>query len=242
MQGWISSHRKILENPIVCKDTDHYAVWGYLLHNATHKEFDVLFKGKKITLKPGQLITGRKTIARFWNISESKVQRILKTFETEQQIEQQTTNKNRLITILNWELYQKTEQQIEQQVNNERTTSEQQVNTNNNINNINNENNVSNNNISKGDSYDESLALDINKFIFSLRDYFFKFRNLKVDEEFKRKGDWYYQLEELIERSLAEKGRVQTQKFFAGKSKKLEYASFWEFIINVESLQSKFFD
>jgi hypothetical protein len=44
-------------------------------------------------------------------------------------IEQQTTNKNRLITVLNWGSYQISEQVIEQQVNNNRTTSEQQVNT-----------------------------------------------------------------------------------------------------------------
>jgi hypothetical protein len=52
------------------------------------------------------------------------VQRILKTFKSEQQIEQQTTSRNRLITIVAWNEYQKSEQQNEQQVNNKRTTSE----------------------------------------------------------------------------------------------------------------------
>lgn len=53
-----------------------------------------------------------------------------------QQIEQQTSTKNRLITIINWNEYQQSEQQIEQQVNSNRTTSEQQVNTNKNDNNV----------------------------------------------------------------------------------------------------------
>ena len=141
MSGWISLHRKILDNPIVCKDSDYFSVWCYLLLKATHKNIEVLFGGKKIILKSGQLITGRKIIAEKFNISESKVQRILKTFEIEQQIEQQKSNKNRLISILNWNNYQQNEQQIEQQVNNKRTTNEQQVNTNNNNNNINNNNN-----------------------------------------------------------------------------------------------------
>lgn len=136
MEGWISTYRKILENPIVCKDSDYFAVWMYLLLNATHKESPAIFNKKKIILKKGQLITGRKTIAEKFDISESKVQRILKTFEIEQQIKQQTCSRNRLISIINWNEYQQSEQRIEQQVNNERTTSEQLVNTNNNDNNI----------------------------------------------------------------------------------------------------------
>jgi DNA-binding transcriptional regulator YhcF (GntR family) len=128
----------MLDNPVVWKDSDHLAVWIYLLLNATHKDMDVLFKNKRITLKPGQLITSRKSIAKKLNISESKVHRVLKMLEIEQQIEQQTSNKNRLITIVGWNEYQSCEQQIEQQVNNNRTTSEQQVNTNKNIKNIKN--------------------------------------------------------------------------------------------------------
>lgn len=126
-------HRKTLENPIVCKDSDHIAVWIYLLLNAAHAGFAVVFKGEKIILYPGQLITGRKAISEKFNINESKVQRILKTFENDQQIEQQTSNANRLITILNWDKYQLIEQQIEQPLNNQRTTSEQPVNTNKNV-------------------------------------------------------------------------------------------------------------
>lgn len=52
MDGWIKLHRKLLDNPVVTKDSDHLAVWIYLLLNATHREVDVLFGGKRITLKP----------------------------------------------------------------------------------------------------------------------------------------------------------------------------------------------
>lgn len=136
--GWIKLHRKLLDNPVVMKDSDHLAVWIYLLLNASHTEYPVLFGGKKISLKAGQLITGRKSIASTLNMSESKVTRVIEMLKSEHQIEQQTSNKNRLITIVNWELYQQSEQQIEQQVNNNRTTSEQQVNTNKNNKNIKN--------------------------------------------------------------------------------------------------------
>ncbi|MEK3950933.1 hypothetical protein MHB46_21415 [Paenibacillus sp. FSL H7-0703] len=132
-KGWISVHRKMLDNPVVCKDGDYMAVWMYLLLNATHTEYPALFSGKKVILQPGQLITGRKSISEKLNISESKVQRILKSFESEHQIEQQNGNKNRLVTVVSWSEYQESEQQNEHQVNNKRTTTEQQVNTNNNV-------------------------------------------------------------------------------------------------------------
>ena len=138
--GWISLHRKILDNPIVCKDSDHLAVWIYLLLNATHTNYDAIFKGKRITLIPGQLITGRKSISTQIKVDEFKVQRILKTFENAQQIAQQTSSQNRLISILNWDTYQQGAQQNEQQVHNDCTTDAQRVHTNNKDNKVNNDN------------------------------------------------------------------------------------------------------
>ncbi len=142
MEGWIKLHRKTLDNPIITKDSDYLAVWIYLLLNTTHKEYDVLFKGERVTLKRGQLLTGRKSISEKLKIDENKVQRILKSLENEHQIEQQKSNKNRLITIVSWDKYQQDEQQNEQQLNNKRTTTEQQVNTNKNVKNIKNDNNI----------------------------------------------------------------------------------------------------
>jgi hypothetical protein len=137
-QGWIKLHRKMLDNPVVWKDSDHLAVWIYLLLNATHKDMDVLFKNKRITLKPGQLITGRKSIASQLSISDSKVKRVLLAFESDQQIDRQRSNKNSLITILNWCEYQQNDQQNDQQVTSKRPASDQQVTTNKNIKNIKN--------------------------------------------------------------------------------------------------------
>lgn len=141
MEGWIKIHRKMLDNPIIGKDSDYLSVWIYLLLNATHKEIPALFKGKRITLKQGQLITGRKSMSDKLKISESKIYRIINEFKSEQQIEQQTSNKNSLITILNWDRYQQNEQQNETQMNNKWTTTEQQVNTNKNVKNVKNERN-----------------------------------------------------------------------------------------------------
>ena len=127
--GYIKLHRSILDNPVVFKDSDHFAVWCYLLLMATHSGCDVIFDGQRIRLKAGQLTTGRRMIAEKTKVSESKVQRILKLFEIEQQIEQVTDHKCRLITIVNWNRYQKSEQVNEQQVNKSRTSPEQVLNT-----------------------------------------------------------------------------------------------------------------
>ena len=94
------------------------------------KKLQHYFKGKKLFWNLGQLITGRKSIAEKLKISESKIYRIINEYKSEHQIEQQTSNRNSLITILNWDKYQQFEQQNEQQMNNKRTTDEQQVNTN----------------------------------------------------------------------------------------------------------------
>ena len=136
--GWIKLHRKLLDNPVVMKDSDHLAVWIYLLLNASHTEYPVLFGGKKISLKAGQLITGRKSIASTLGISESKVRRILDLFEIDQQIDRQRSNKNSLVSILNWDKYQIFDQQIDQQPTNKRPTSDQQATTNKNNKNIKN--------------------------------------------------------------------------------------------------------
>jgi hypothetical protein len=139
--GYIKLYRQILDNPVVCKDSDHFAVWVYLLLNATHDSIDMLFNGKRITLQPGQLITGRKSIATKLNIDESKVRRIVNSFKIDQQIDQQKSNKNSLITILKWSSYQNSDQQNDQQVTNNRPTSDQQVTTNKNVKNVKNDKN-----------------------------------------------------------------------------------------------------
>ena len=77
-----------------------------------------------IKVSSGQTLTGRNKIAEATGLNSSKVERLLKVLEIEQQIEQQTFTKYRIITVTNWCKYQMFEQQIEQQVNNKRTTSE----------------------------------------------------------------------------------------------------------------------
>lgn len=132
-QGWIKIHRKVLDNPIVCKDSDYMAVWIYLLLNATHKKIDAIFKGKRITLEEGQLITGRKAIAKTFDIQESKVKRILLELENDQQIIRERSNLNSLITIVKWKEYQSNDQQGDQLMTSKRPASDHKQECKNNI-------------------------------------------------------------------------------------------------------------
>ena len=61
MEGWVKLHRKALNNPIVNKDADHMYLWIYLLLNATHKKYDVLFKGEKIVRAYKKMIRKRES-------------------------------------------------------------------------------------------------------------------------------------------------------------------------------------
>ena len=123
-KGWVKVHRKLLDNPVVCKDADHIAVWMFMLLSATHTPQQMLFGGEVITLQPGQFISGRNAISKAVKVEENKVNRIIKIFKKQQLIEQQASTKNSLFTILNWNEYQESEQQNEQQVNSNCTTSE----------------------------------------------------------------------------------------------------------------------
>ena len=129
MEGWIKLHRCLLHNPLVMKDADYLAVWCYLLLKATHSDYSVMFGGKKIILRPGQYITGRKKLSSELHINESKIRRILNDYENDQQLNRQVTNKATLITIVNWELYQDLDGKVTNKRPTTEPTSDQQVTT-----------------------------------------------------------------------------------------------------------------
>lgn len=203
--GWIKLHRKMLDNPIIMKDADHLAVWMYLLLNATHAEYPALFKGKKIMLQPGQLITGCISIGNQLSITESKVRRTLNDFISDGQIDRQTSNKNSLITVLNWDLYQNLDGQSDTQVTDKRQTSDGQVTTNKNVKNIKNDKNVINNiNIPSPGPKKKVKAEEPEKKAYG------EFSNvLLTDEELQKLKDRFLDWQERIEKlsaGIASKG------------------------------------
>ena len=124
-ERWIKLYEK-LDKSSIYRDSEMVHLWVHLLIKATKFPYNVNWGGEEITLKPGELITGRKKLSSDLRINESKIQRSLKFFEKCHMIEQRTNRQSRIVTVLNWDQYQTTEQQP----NNDRTTSEQRVNTN----------------------------------------------------------------------------------------------------------------
>lgn len=137
MQGWVKIHRQ-LKDKAYYKDSEFIHLWLHLLLCANHYNGEYLNGYEIVKLKKGQFITGRKKLSLETGISESKIERILKVFESEQQIEQQTNSRNRLISIVSWDKFQ----QSEQQKDSKWTASGQQVNTNKNEKNYKNEKNI----------------------------------------------------------------------------------------------------
>jgi len=128
--GWVKLYRNL--NPVVLKDTDHLAVFTYLLIEANYQDASspTYFGKEEIYLKKGQLITGRDKISKYFTgkrkCTTSKIQRILSCFESARLIEQRTTAYGRLITVVNYDNNFSSKQQSETQVNNKFTTNEQQ--------------------------------------------------------------------------------------------------------------------
>ena len=127
-RGYIKLWRRI-EESFLMLDSEAFHLWCVLLMLANHENREHIFNNKKIIINKGQLISGRQSLSDRTNIHESKIYRLLELFEHEQIIEQQKNNRYTIISIVNYNDYQSNEQQNEQPVNNQRTTSEQPVNT-----------------------------------------------------------------------------------------------------------------
>lgn len=125
-EGWVRIHRKILDKEM---SPEFGWLWVTMILLANHSQKEVFISGKFIPVDRGQFICSRKSLSKMTKIQESKIERYISVLKTEQQIEQQSFSKYRLITLLNYNEYQISEQQFEQQVNSKRTASEQQVNT-----------------------------------------------------------------------------------------------------------------
>lgn len=98
--GWIKIHRimqgwEFYTNPII------KSVFLHILLNANHKTGS--WRGYDI--QPGQLITGRKEIARATGLSERQVRTSINALQNAQQIAVKTTNKFSLVTVMNWDVY-----------------------------------------------------------------------------------------------------------------------------------------
>lgn len=97
-----------------------------LLMSVNHKSNKWVFKGQEYEVGKGQIITSLDSIAKMCakDVSVQNVRTALEKFQKYGFLTNESTNKNRLITVVNWELYQGGEenQQTNQQATNKQLT------------------------------------------------------------------------------------------------------------------------
>jgi len=144
MEGWITLHRKILDNSLwTCEPFSRGQAWVDLILLANHKNSFFYIRGIKVEVERGQFARSEATLAARWKWSRTKLRKFLNDLKKEQQIEKQANNVIQIITIVNYDLYQQKEPQPIQQKNRKKTAEEPQKDLYNNDNNDNNEENLS---------------------------------------------------------------------------------------------------
>lgn len=144
-KGWISIYRKVCEHWIYqCREFDNFHAYFDLLRRAHWEDKKVLFNNNLILIKRGQFLTSEKSLAESWGWSRTKVRKFLQILSEDDMIIKESDNKKTIITICNYDKYQKQDEIKEHQENNNKAAGQQHENTKNNIYNINNLNNINN--------------------------------------------------------------------------------------------------
>ncbi|KNF09317.1 hypothetical protein CLPU_3c00950 [Gottschalkia purinilytica] len=131
-KGWIKLHRHLMDKAIWIDSTpEQKTILITLLMMANHKVKEWEWKGEKYVAKPGQFVTSLEKIAinAGKGVSIQNVRTALKKFEKYGFLTNESTNKNRLITIENWESYQCKDEELtsNQQATNKRLTTNKNV-------------------------------------------------------------------------------------------------------------------
>ena len=139
--GFITLHRKIIENPI-WKNSQLSHLFLTLLLWSNHEEKKTLFNGKIEVIGRGQLITGRYALAGATGISPNTIKDYLNLLEKLEIITKKSTNKFTLISIVKYNDYQTKKEKHTSKNTNQTPARHQPDTTNNNVNNDNNVNNT----------------------------------------------------------------------------------------------------
>lgn len=138
-QGYIKLYRKMQKSPLYKSlNSKQRDIMINLLLMANHEENRWIFDGKEYNLKPGQMITSLEGIKEKCakDVSIQNIRTCLLKLEKGGFLTNKSTNKNRLITIENWELYQsnsKNQQTNSHATNKQLTTNKNVKNEKNNI-------------------------------------------------------------------------------------------------------------
>lgn len=108
-KGWIKLHRKVQENPMYKElNSKQRDIFIQILLMANHEANKWVFEGKEYEVKAGQFITSLDKIKEKCakDVSIKNIRTALVNLEKYGFLANKSTNKNRLITVVNWDLYQ----------------------------------------------------------------------------------------------------------------------------------------
>lgn len=136
-KGWVKLHRKFLKWGWYQK-SEMVHLFLHLILSANHEDRE--WQG--ITIKKGQLLTGRKKLKASTGISEQTIKTCLTRLKSTNEITTKSTNRYTIITIVNWGDYQDRDKiltnELTSKLNNNQPTTNQQLTTNKNVKNIKN--------------------------------------------------------------------------------------------------------
>jgi len=130
-EGWIKLYRKVFDSDMYKKlNSKQRDVMLTCLLLANHKEAKWEYKGEIYTVKPGQFITSLDSIKKHCasDVSLQNIRTSLKKLETWGFLTNKSTKTGRLITIVNWHLYQIEEEETNKETNKELTKTSQRAN------------------------------------------------------------------------------------------------------------------
>lgn len=95
-----------------------------MLMLAGHEEKQWIWKGKKFCTHPGQFITSLDSLAKKAGVSVRSVRTALANFEKLDFLTSQSTKTGRLITVVNWALYQSRDEETTNEATNDRQSTD----------------------------------------------------------------------------------------------------------------------
>ncbi|MBN6836285.1 DnaD domain-containing protein [Staphylococcus epidermidis] len=161
MTGWISLHRSIQKHWLFeeKRKFSRFEAWIDILLMVNHTDNKVMHDGDLITVKRGQRITSLRQLGERWSWSITKVDKYLRTLESDGMLVVKKDTKKTVLTVVNYDDYQDGDFKKRHRKDSEKTekkhrsnTEKTQKKTNNNDNKENNENN-DNNDVVVGDDF-----------------------------------------------------------------------------------------
>ena len=171
MDGWIKLHRKFIKWEWY-DDINTKVLFLHLLLTANHEQK----QWHGVTINRGQVLVGRKKLSKNIGLSEQQTRTSINKLKSTNEITTKSTNKYTIITIVNWDEYQKQTKNQPAKQPSKQLTSNQQVTT------TKNDKNIKNTTFKDGDTLILNDGLRVKRYFgnWVVADN----KNVRVDERF----------------------------------------------------------